>query len=316
MLGVLHTKRERMQKEMEQIRTEPSFHKNSFQVTLENFGTENRLPADHVYGPVISSGFLLQYCSEGQGVLEADGKCFCVKAGDCIATFPGQTRIERADGRDPWVLSWISINGTSAGIFFDQLGLKPDRLLVKTKGHSQILLRMQEVAACAYQGGHTHDFMLGVKLFSFMEECLRSRKEGEKSTNVTDADKYVEQAVYHMNMHYFKQDLTVQKLADEIGLNRSYFYEIFKERTGISPQKYLVWLRMQKAKEYLCMPQATVTSVAYSVGYEPSVFSRAFKNAVGMSPGEYMRSCQCEENSEENITVSFDEEAIVKTGLL
>lgn len=270
-------------------RTEPNFQKNSFQVVLEYFGTENRLPAEHVYGPAISSGYLLQYCSEGRGVLEADGKSFAVETGDCIATFPGQTRIERADRKEPWVLSWISVSGASAEIFFDQLGLKPDRLLLKMSVHNQVLQRMQEVAACAYQGGFTHDFMLGMKVFAFMEECLRSRKEGENRSEATDADKYVEQAVYYMNIHYFRQDLTIQAIAEKVGLNRSYFYEIFKERIGMSPQKYLVWLRMQKAKEYLRMPQATVTSVAYSVGYDPSVFSRAFKNETGMSPGVFMR---------------------------
>jgi AraC-like DNA-binding protein len=95
-------------------------------------------------------------------------------------------------------------------------------------------------------------------------------------------------------MHFTENNISVEKVANDIGIDRSYFYEIFKESMGMSPKEYLTYLRIKKSKELLKMPNATVTNVAYSVGYEPSVFSKAFKSATGISPMIYMEKSKTE----------------------
>ena len=81
----------------------------------------------------------------------------------------------------------------------------------------------------------------------------------------------------------------MDSLAQLLGLNRSYLYRIFKEYMGISPQAYLMKIRIEHACNLLIMPQHSVTSIAYQVGYEPLSFTRAFKNATGITPQEYRK---------------------------
>ncbi len=275
---------------MNQTVLDNRMQKVGYEIYLESFGRSDDLLPGHVYGPALTRKYFFQYCVDGFGEIEVDGQVFPVKAGECVVNLPGQTRIERADMKKPWSLVWIGLSGESADAFFERLGITPERPVIPDCRQSSIPRRLEEVIAAAEEAPLKQDFLLAKKLFAFMEECMRFLAPKQKPGVEPDsADTYVEQAIYYMNMHFAKGTITVQSLAEQIGLNRSYFYEIFKEKTGLSPQEYLTRLRMEKACEYLRIPEISVTTVAYSVGYEPSVFSRAFKNAMGMSPGEYRR---------------------------
>ena len=260
----------------------------NFDLTLEYYGSDGRLPPGNVYGPVLDSVYLLQYCSMGRGVFEVDGITFALKSGDCMVTFPGQTHIERADERDPWALTWIALSGKSAASFFSKLDITPSNPLITHCEQSSIPLLLQEIVEAADTVGFQRDFLLGARLFEFFDECSRRQTAAAHPNMPVHArDSYVAQATYYLDMHYSRKNITIKSLAENIGLNRSYLYEIFKEKTGLSPQEYLTRLRVNKACEFLLLPQATVASVAYSIGYEPSVFSKAFKRVMGITPIEY-----------------------------
>lgn len=262
--------------------------KGSFSIALEYCGKElERLPPGHIYGPVLrQNAYLIQYCSLGKGSMEADGQIFHVNPGDCIVGFPNQTHIEYADKKDPWVLSWICLSGKSADIFFKKLNITPENPIIPHCEQSSIPMLIDEIVQMAVTVGFERDFLLGARLFEFFDE-LYKHYAAASTPRTKASDIYVEQAIYYLDMHYSRNTVTIKSLAETIGLNRSYLYEIFKNKTGISPQEYLTKLRVNKACELLLIPDATVASVAYSVGYEPSVFSKAFKRVMGITPIQY-----------------------------
>ncbi|MDE6971129.1 MAG: helix-turn-helix transcriptional regulator, partial [Eubacterium sp.] len=80
----------------------------------------------------------------------------------------------------------------------------------------------------------------------------------------------------------------VEEIADNCGLNRSYFSKIFKEAIGRTPQAFLLNYRMTKAAELLKLTQLSVSDISKAVGYDnPLHFSRAYKNVYGVSPREW-----------------------------
>ena len=84
------------------------------------------------------------------------------------------------------------------------------------------------------------------------------------------------------------ENITVQGIASGLGLDRSYFSNIFKKDTGKSPKQYLISVRMEQALKLLQGGQYPLSVIALSVGYSDIfVFSKAFKNYYVISPINY-----------------------------
>jgi AraC-like DNA-binding protein len=86
------------------------------------------------------------------------------------------------------------------------------------------------------------------------------------------------------------QPWTLVSMAARAGLSRAAFAARFTERVGEPAMRYVVSLRMQRAKTLLRDQRATVSAVAAQVGYRSDVgFAAAFKREVGVSPGGFRR---------------------------
>jgi AraC-like DNA-binding protein len=84
---------------------------------------------------------------------------------------------------------------------------------------------------------------------------------------------------------------TLTTLASTVGLSRAAFAARFTDRVGEPAMRYLLSVRMQRAKTMLQDQRATVATVASQVGYQSDVaFAAAFKREVGSSPGAYRRA--------------------------
>ncbi len=100
---------------------------------------------------------------------------------------------------------------------------------------------------------------------------------------------YLQQAVDYMNDH-IKENIKISEVAAHIGIDRSYLSGIFKNTLKISPQEYLLTLRMDHAAGLLKNTQDKISSIAADVGYEdPLTFTKMFKKYKGMSPSEWRR---------------------------
>jgi AraC-like DNA-binding protein len=83
---------------------------------------------------------------------------------------------------------------------------------------------------------------------------------------------------------------TLPSLAAAAGLSRAAFAARFTARVGRPAMRYLVSLRMQRARTLLRDERATVAAVARQVGYSSDVaFTAAFKREAGIAPGAYRR---------------------------
>ena len=87
----------------------------------------------------------------------------------------------------------------------------------------------------------------------------------------------------YLEFNYMKE-ISVERLSQEFGFERSYLYRIFKRKTGKSIKECLITIRMDTAKRLLERGYS-VKSTAFSVGYKDEfTFSRAFKSFFGQSP--------------------------------
>ena len=84
--------------------------------------------------------------------------------------------------------------------------------------------------------------------------------------------------------------LTLSRLAGECGLSVSHFARAFRQSTGTSPHRWLLGLRLEKAKAMLLESSLPLTEVALACGFaSQSHLTRVFARRVGASPGTWRR---------------------------
>lgn len=97
----------------------------------------------------------------------------------------------------------------------------------------------------------------------------------------------IQTAIDYMNTN-FSEKITLKTLCNIINMSESNFNKTFREQTGISPIKYLINLRIKKAKKFLRNTDFSITDVSMKCGfYSVSHFSSCFMNSVNLSPTEY-----------------------------
>ena len=86
----------------------------------------------------------------------------------------------------------------------------------------------------------------------------------------------------------YMNNITVQDIAEHVNLSRSYLYKMFIKNLKVSPQNYLINLRMYKATLLLKNTKMPIGEVANKVGYSDSLlFSKTFSKNFSISPLSY-----------------------------
>lgn len=95
----------------------------------------------------------------------------------------------------------------------------------------------------------------------------------------------------YIQNHY--ADVTLEILASEFGLSRSYLSKYIKEKSGMTFQEAVKTVRIRKACAMLKETNQTVESIAAYVGYENvEHFNRLFKAVKKMTPIQFRRKNQ------------------------
>ena len=82
-----------------------------------------------------------------------------------------------------------------------------------------------------------------------------------------------------------EENLPLSRLAETSGLSQSQFVRAFREATGQPPHRYLVGLRVDRARALLEQTTMPVTLIGLRCGFEqPSHFATSFRAKTGFSP--------------------------------
>jgi AraC-like DNA-binding protein len=132
--------------------------------------------------------------------------------------------------------------------------------------------------------------LLGI-LYLFLSELVEMAGPGRETTDKPNRrEEYVKKALDYFRMNYARP-VGVSEAAAHVGLDRSYFSEIFRDVAGQPPRDFLMRLRMEKACQFLRNPGLSIGDTARSVGYDdPLLFSKVFRKHFGASPSAFRKS--------------------------
>ena len=103
-------------------------------------------------------------------------------------------------------------------------------------------------------------------------------------------EKLLERIIKAVNQHLNDSELSVDMIADEVGISRVHLHRKMKELTGQTPHNFIRNIRLKKAANLLGNQGMNITEVMYACGFSnPTSFSTVFKKFYGVSPRDYMK---------------------------
>ena len=89
-------------------------------------------------------------------------------------------------------------------------------------------------------------------------------------------------------VNHYETPITVEGLAAYASVSHSSLYRRFMKRFQMSPKRFLLEYRIERACALLASTGHSIQEISNSVGFEdPFYFSRAFKDVKGVSPRQY-----------------------------
>lgn len=100
---------------------------------------------------------------------------------------------------------------------------------------------------------------------------------------------YIREAIRLMQQ-YYATNISISDISNLIYLSPCHFKRVFKEYTGQTPHRYLMDIRLEKAKELLERSEYSIEDIAGQCGFvNPGHFAVAFKRGTKLSPSEYRK---------------------------
>ena len=101
----------------------------------------------------------------------------------------------------------------------------------------------------------------------------------------------INKVVQYLYYHFNQNDLSLKWISEHVAFcNQDYLGKLFRKQTGASFSKYLLDLRIEKAKELISRyPDKSLYSLAEECGFsaDGQYFSSQFKKVTNLTPSEY-----------------------------
>ncbi|MBR5314053.1 MAG: AraC family transcriptional regulator [Clostridia bacterium] len=241
-------------------------------------GWHQRIPGGF-WGPSVHTNYNLHYVLSGKGEYTVEGKTYKLEKHHMFLIKPDTVIKIQADKDDPWLYSWISFEGAVAEELFSSCGFTDGNYSMYCPEFFGIFDDIRAIP----EGKTVTPVYLNSKLYTVIDR-LMSINQIQSSEN--PVSQYCIKAADYIQANY-QSHITIDGIAKNLGIDRRYFSRIFTKYIGVSPQRYLVDYRLEKAKMLMSTGAYSVSEVAASVGYDDIfAFSKIFKKKYGVSPSK------------------------------
>ena len=139
---------------------------------------------------------------------------------------------------------------------------------------------------CAHPGGR----LALARLRAWTSEILLEAAAQLNSDTKAEPDDVVQAAEGYLR-NRLDEKVRMSEVARALGVTRARLFEQFKRGAGLTPNDFLLRVRVDKARELMADRRKSVTEVAFAVGFSSSqYFSTVFRRYTGQTPGECRQS--------------------------
>lgn len=253
-------------------------------------GSEQCAPG-HRFGPNRRECFVLHVVRSGEGRLLLNGEEFRFGEGFAFVLRAHQEAWYEADHENPWNYFWVGFSGVDAEACVRKAGFPKERPF-RPVGCAGKLGEYLDEMLDAHQLNFWNSLRRNANLMLFFSELIQdyTSTQSLRQSYSYSSSSYVRYVKDYIDRYYEKK-LRIGAIAEYIGVNRSYLSNSFRRETGVSPQEYLMGIRIRRAQTLLRESGLMIAEIAQQVGYPDALaFSRIFRQRVGLSPSAYRRS--------------------------
>lgn len=253
-------------------------------------GSEQCAPG-HRFGPNRRECFVLHVVRSGEGRLLLNGEEFTLGEGFAFVLRAHQEAWYEADHENPWNYFWVGFSGVDAETCVRKAGFPKERPF-RPVGCAEKLGEYLDEMLDAHQLNFWNSLRRNANLMLFFSELIQdyTSTQSLRQSYSYSSSSYVRYVKDYIDRYYEKK-LRIGAIAEYIGVNRSYLSNSFRRETGVSPQEYLMGIRIRRAQTLLRESGLMIAEIAQQVGYPDALaFSRIFRQRVGLSPSAYRRS--------------------------
>jgi AraC family transcriptional regulator of arabinose operon len=230
--------------------------------------------------------FYISYNHDGAVNVRISGVEHQIGAGDVFIYHPGQEQYYGQANNEPISNYWMHFTGYGAFELLAHAKLAEQNIF-HVGVQDELTLLFNQIIDEVTNKNPAYELLsasLMIKLVSLISRKLIIGQEiptDRRYSAILDSIQYI-----HRN---YEKKLSVTELAKISHLSVTRFSNVFKQSMGVSPQHYIVRLRLEKACELMRHTKLNFRQISTLVGFHDQLyFSRLFKKHMGASPTAYL----------------------------
>jgi len=235
--------------------------------------------------------YLIQCTLSGEGTLEYNNRKYRLTPGhffwiDC--RHPQYYYTNKEVGI--WHTIWVHFYGANSSEYYKQfISLNNGSCIALQPSDNTIANYIQKLINI-YSNHKNHiidDIYISGLLTMIMAECINSLSF-DHNINVKVPD-FIKDAQDYLTKNYTKK-ITLDDLSFRYNINKYYFQKLFKRYTKYTPNQFLTYIRLNRAKELLRTTTQSISEISFEVGINNvNHFINLFKRQEGITPNAFRK---------------------------
>ena len=237
------------------------------------------------------SSFLFFYVLEGEGVLTYQNQIYTMKKGDCAFIDCRNKYSQSSSSKNLWSLKWVHFYGSNiCEIYSKYLERGGENCFsLNSEKQNPFVKLLDLIMETASSSSYIRDMKINEELSGLLTLLMeyswnpnKTKTSNTKCLNISNVRAFIDQN--------YTGNLSLDVVANQFNVNKSYLLRFFKENTGLTVNNYILQKRILLAKNELRFSNKTLEVIAEECGLrEANYFIRVFKKIEGLTPGEYRK---------------------------
>ena len=246
------------------------------------YAEESKIEAkDVTFGPVVRNCYIIECCTGGLGSVIINGKEFNFREGDCYVLMPNDKVSHKTFKESSRRELTCFVRGIEIKRAVRLAGITSDDPFIRAEAYPEICESIRKLVALIGEKSIKADYSRTAEVYKIMSALVDDKQRIEAASIIKRASNIME--------NEYIGNLTVEKIAKRVGLERGYFSVLFRKHTGQTPHAYLTTVRIKQSCRLLSITDLSVSDIALQVGLEPEGFARIFKREIGVTPVKFRK---------------------------